>query len=170
MPTGASGGYVLTSDENGNGTWQPAPEPDANTKSLSIIGGAFLPANPNRFFQRSTSLLSRDSDTDYFFYCPVHLPHDATITEIRVCFRDEESSHDITVSLNRTSLTGTAGDKMAEIVSSGDGNVRRTLWDNSVDYPTVNNLSYAYSLKAEWWTGVVATLLEIYYVQILYIE
>ena len=170
LPTGASDGYILTSDAAGNGTWE-SPVNVPETKYLSIIGGAFLPHH-NEHFQRSSSIFGRDMNSIYKFYFPVNLPNGVTITQLRASFKDIDAGEykNITVSLFRNSVANAGVNKMVEIESSGGGNVFRTLWDDTVDYPTVDNLNYTYYLYAYWSVGASALAIEFYHVQIFYTE
>jgi hypothetical protein len=76
---------------------------------------------------------------------PVHLPHGAVVTELRVFFYDNSSS-DMTVSLDLQGMSG-GYSTMARVSSSGaPGYMSET--DTTITSATIDNLAYSYLVYA----------------------
>jgi hypothetical protein len=77
---------------------------------------------------------------------PVHLPHGAEVIELKVFFNDNSGS-DMSVSLDRLSLTGGVYFLMASVSSAGvSGYGSRT--DTSISEAIINNTAYGYLIYA----------------------
>jgi hypothetical protein len=121
----------------GDITWQ------AETSYVSIPAAAFTPyimpgtewvmdADGRWFYTTSSSF-------EYYF-APVQLPHNATITKVTFYWYDVHSAIDLT--LLRAPMAGTSVEPMAFLSSesSGYGSDEQT----SILYPTINNAQYIY--------------------------
>ncbi len=76
---------------------------------------------------------------------PVHLPHGAVVTAMRIYFYDA-SSADMTVYLDAESLAG-GFVQMAAVTSLGTGGYYNTT-DSSISSATINNAAYSYLIYA----------------------
>ena len=89
---------------------------------------------------------SSGNGVDRTLYAPVNLPHGAVVTGLYAHVEDA-SNTDLTVSLVRRGVDGSAGATMASTVSSGNVAGTRVFSDTVVSSSTIDNNTYAYSAK-----------------------
>ncbi len=125
------------------------------TRWLTLSAADFVPTNPNlsgvvQNGNGFTLLGFSPPPSLEINYAPVHLPHGAVVTAVRLVGRDNQFGN-MTVRLIRSRLTtpSNTGDYlMAEIntISLDEGNVDETV--TGISYATVDNRDYAYAVRA----------------------
>jgi hypothetical protein len=146
MPTDAGKGYILTSDDDGVGTWQ-----GPKTRYVSIPSVAFLPKwSSNTNYHRGTWLYGTENNRSYECVCPVLLPDGALVTQLYIEVDDSETNHDIIVVL-RGYQKGT----LAELETSGESSFVQNYSTNVISNPLIDNINSYYWLELEWTTGDV---------------
>lgn len=113
---------------------------------LSIGGADFLPDEVNYYTITPYSAYLNSLGSN--LYAPVHLPHGAVVTEMKVVFFDYQDPTNLTVYLMRIDENSGISTNMAQIASSGYSSARQTLSDNTITDPVVDNTTYLYSIRA----------------------
>jgi len=151
--TSSPDGYGVYSEGNahveGNLTWK------AKTSYVAVATSAFIPEGLNdtghvKYDNEGFYLKNEDNDWQWFT-APVQLPHGATVTELRVGWRDG-SNETAVLKLMRRSMSHVAQWPvlMAEVESVGSlGSIREViLSDDTINYALVDNYNYTYYLEA----------------------
>ncbi len=150
---GAAAGNVLTSDADGNATWNAltrnevysigsaAFQPEASSYPLIRASGAggvyFLPAPPSATF----------------ILAPVTLPQGASVTQITMYFRDNVAGN-LALDFLAEDLTFGSFNILASATTSGASTNWRSIVLTPVAPITINNNTLAYYVKAYGtWTG-----------------
>lgn len=77
---------------------------------------------------------------------PVYLPHGASVTKVTFYWADSHTTNDGFLEFRRYS-PGSTSDVMAVAYTAGYGGTHESSFDNSIDYPTFDNSTFAYYLK-----------------------
>ena len=125
----------------------------AQTRYLAVHGSAFRQANPTAggaiFDQRGVRSTIGSGGQD--FWAPVNLPNGANVTEVRIAFIDNilNQSAFISVGYGRSDFQGGTLE-LATVDSSlfNNSTVAREWATNIIDYPTVDNATHSYWLRA----------------------
>ena len=125
----------------------------AQTRYLAVHGSAFRHANPTAggaiFDQRGVRSTIGSGGQD--FWAPVNLPNGANVTEVRIAFIDNilNQSAFISVGYGRSDFQGGTLE-LATVDSSlfNNSTVAREWATNIIDYPTVDNATHSYWLRA----------------------
>lgn len=125
----------------------------AQTRYLAVHGSAFRQANPTAggaiFDQRGVRSTIGSGGQD--FWAPVNLPNGANVTEVRIAFIDNilNQSAFISVGYGRSDFQGGTLE-LATVDSSlfNNSTVAREWSTNVIDYPTVDNATHSYWLRA----------------------
>jgi hypothetical protein len=125
----------------------------AQTRYLAVHGSAFRQANPTAggaiFDQRGVRSTIGSGGQD--FWAPVNLPNGANVTEVRIAFIDNilNQSAFISVGYGRSDFQGGTLE-LATVDSSlfNNSTVAREWSTNIIDYPTVDNATHSYWLRA----------------------
>lgn len=148
----SSAGYGLYSDGNahveGNLTWK------AVTSYVAVPVSAFVPVMWNDIgvveYDNTGDYLQNQSPESEGYTAPVHLPHGAVVTELRVGYRDG-SEHQATLNFTRRSMVDVTQSPqvLASVNSAGSsGSVIEDVGtDGTVDFATIDNanhVSYLY--------------------------
>ncbi|MBX3724907.1 MAG: hypothetical protein KF823_03215 [Xanthomonadales bacterium] len=97
---------------------------------------------------------------DMVMSAPVHLPHGASVTELRAWVNDSSPDHDVRVNLmRRVHATGVAA-SMAQVGSTGVQAGVVVLSSASISPAVIDNEAHAYYLVAAWTTEATAALAE----------
>jgi hypothetical protein len=123
------------------------------TRYLAVHGSAFRQANPTAggaiFDQRGVRSTIGSGGQD--FWAPVNLPNGANVTEVRIAFIDNilNQSAFISVGYGRSDFQGGTLE-LATVDSSlfNNSTVAREWSTNVIDYPTVDNATHSYWLRA----------------------
>jgi len=146
--TNASGGYagIFNGDVLVNGTLSTTPK----TRYWTVRGTDFIPFSNTNTYSKSTNwgLFSATG----LYTAPLHLPHGAVITRFRVNYYDDDAADNFTVDLQRMDkLGGLVG--MAHLVTSGSSTSWRTMETTTINFSTIDNLTYAYGLIVDSLNG-----------------
>jgi len=145
-------GYGIYSDGNayvkGKLFW------DARTSYVSVSTAAFIPELGNDGghveYDNYGYYLQNEASSAEWFVAPVQLPHGATVTELRVGWRDGSNTQS-TVYLRRRSMIDVTGtfETMAQVASVGSlGGDQEGVWsDDTIDNAAVDNEHYTYYLE-----------------------
>jgi hypothetical protein len=148
----SSNGYGIYSEGdahiNGNLTWV------TRTSYIAVSTAAFIPELLNDSghveYDNEGYYLENQSSSSEWFIAPVQLPHGATVTELRVGWRDGSNTQ-ATVYLRRRSMIDItlATEAMASVASVGtSGGTQEGVWsDDTIDNAAVNNENYTYYLE-----------------------
>ena len=125
----------------------------AQTRYLAVHGSAFRQAKPTAggaiFDQRGVRSTIGSGGQD--FWAPVNLPNGANVTEVRIAFIDNilNQSAFISVGYGRSDFQGGTLE-LATVDSSlfNNSTVAREWATNIIDYPTVDNATHSYWLRA----------------------
>ncbi len=125
----------------------------AQTRYLAVHGSAFRQANPTAggaiFDQRGVRSTIGSGGQD--FWAPVNLPNGANVTEVRIAFIDNilNQSAFISVGYGRSDFQGGTLE-LATVDSSlfNNSTLAREWSTNIIDYPTVDNATHSYWLRA----------------------
>ncbi len=144
-PSGESYGLYSDGDAHVDGllTWRPV------TGYLSIPAAAFVPAdNYNSKTLNSGSFIRPNGSLPENIYAPVHLPHNAVITEMTAHWRDTYSGGDGTITLYRSTFAGNLA-PVAQVSTSGSGGDGSSS-DSNIDaaYARVDNSGFMYYVNA----------------------
>jgi hypothetical protein len=123
------------------------------TRYLAVHGSAFRQANPTAggaiFDQRGVRSTIGSGGQD--FWAPVNLPNGANVTEVRIAFIDNilNQSAFISVGYGRSDFQGGTLE-LATVDSSlfNNSTVAREWATTVIDYPTVDNATHSYWLRA----------------------
>jgi hypothetical protein len=123
------------------------------TRHLTVHGSAFRQANPTAggaiFDQRGVRSTIGSGGQD--FWAPVNLPNGANVTEVRIAFIDNilNQSAFISVGYGRSDFQGGTLE-LATVDSSlfNNSTLAREWSTNIIDYPTVDNATHSYWLRA----------------------
>lgn len=132
----------------GSITIQPA------TRVLSIPMMAFYPFNASDLNSAVTVgdvsvSYTTGTGADRSVYAPVYLPHGAVVTALHAHIEDA-SNTDLTVTLFRRGVDGSAGSTMASAVSSGNVAGTRVFSDTVIGGATVDNNTFAYTVRVDF--------------------
>jgi len=121
------------------------------TRYYSIPASAWMPDESTQHFWRSSNEAHSRTPGPTYWFIPVNLPHGAVVTEFKAWVWDEYGVYDIYVNLFRTTHVGST-QGMASIESSGSIGDWVAHNDTSIDYATINNEDYWYSVGGSTWT------------------
>jgi hypothetical protein len=80
---------------------------------------------------------------------PLHLPHGAVITQFRVVVLDNDAAQNASLTLHRNNQTTGAVENLQTLLTTGASAAAQTLTGSALTH-TVDNETYAYSIKSEW--------------------
>ena len=112
------------------------------TGYISIDASAFHPGYTTDVAYAGGVLRNMDTKTVYFF-ASVQLPQGATVTNITGYWYDSDSSNNLVCRLSQGSMGVVY--KMAEVSSTGSDGYGSDL-ETTIDYATVDNSQYSYTL------------------------
>jgi hypothetical protein len=165
---GPASDSLLVVKENGNvgvGAANPAEKLEVNgnlkvtgsvkipstTRYYSVAGGVFTPMDQSMSYTKGTELLyGITGSQSYVFFAPVNLPHGATVTDFSATVYDNDSGQDIVVELYSFNI-------YFKCESSGASSTNATLTPTISVPSMVDNLNYAYVVRATWTTSTVYT-------------
>lgn len=144
--TNSPDGYAIYANGNshveGDLTWKPV------TSYLSIPAVAMQPNDETMDWDFSTNGEALYSnDVNQYFVAPVSLPHNATVTEIKIWWLDG-SLNDATLSLRRInpSNPGMAWSDMVVVFSEGASGVISESSETAISNSVIDNSQYSYLL------------------------
>ena len=156
-------GRIIIADNGGNvgiGTSDPSAKLHIEgsikwspiTSFISIDASEFQAGNSAFAYEYINGGLDlRPGAVSFFFLAPVSLPHEATIVEASLVYRDNHASSDLTFSLYRRALTGT--ECLPELLSSATPVINSNDCQISQFTPTSNltidNESYSYFIQID---------------------
>jgi hypothetical protein len=102
-----------------------------------------------------------------FATAPVHLPDNATVTEVTVFFYDNDGDHDahIMATLDRRVTTSPDDEEMVMVYllsTSGTSTSVQSHSNNEIDDAVINNSFYQYKLWVRWSPGALSEDLRFY--------
>jgi len=116
------------------------------THYFTVGGEAFVPGSDVAYFNSYGNGGAYISSGGGALVAPVHLPHGAEVTELKVFFNDNSVS-DMTVNLQRLRMAIGGYNNLATVGSSGiSGYGNRT--DTTISSATIDNTLYGYTLYA----------------------
>ena len=121
------------------------------TRYYSIPASAWYPdSSYTTYFSSGSETYTPSTLPTTYWYAPVHLPHGAEVTELKVRIYDIDITEYVDVALWR-GFGGTSY-SMGSVISTGSSGWNAYV-DNSIDYATIDNQHYVYFLKAGMRTG-----------------
>ena len=115
----------------------------SQTRYWSITGAEFIQNDETDEYEKSIGALYSTTNT---FTAPVHLPHGAKVTKIKVYFWDNvDLDNNLTVRLYRNNMK-MHEELMAKVTTEGANDSWRVGEDSSILYATIDNSQYAYRL------------------------
>ena len=144
-PSGVSYGIYSNGDAHVEGllTWK------AITSYLSIPAAAFVPAdNYNSRTLNSGAFIRPNGSLSENVYAAVYLPHNARITKMTAHWKDNDPNNDGTITLYRSTSTGSSA-QIAQVSTSGSsGNGSSTDSNVNASYAQVDNANFLYYVNA----------------------
>jgi hypothetical protein len=138
--------YVGGNLELAGGTTSKVTYATARTHYYSVGGEGFVPWNNLLAYELNAGFGGASVTTSGNLVAAVHLPHGATITNLKVYF-DGVTGKSMGATLQRLSLAGSSYDNLASVNSGGaSGFVNYST--SSIVYATVDNVNYSYNIKA----------------------
>jgi hypothetical protein len=138
------------------------------TRTLSIPAYAFAAgASTMPYVADTQGLACTTSGVQFRAIAPVNLPDGANITAVTF-YAVDNTTKDITFTLNRRALTTGTASPIGSVVSSGAGTSIRTFTPASLADTLVDNANYAYTLDVQWDTTPTTSDLRLSAVRIQY--
>lgn len=106
--------------------------------------------NDDGYYNWGTSLLTYSSGSAQFL-APVYLPNNAVITSMGSFWMDV-STENATILMLRTELASGNNNEMAQSETYWSSSNRVGIYDNTIDYPQIDNQNYYYIIKI-WLTS-----------------
>ena len=149
------GNFNATGDANVDGALSAGSitiQPAARVMSIPMM--AFYPfdgtgVNTQVTVDDVSVTYTSGAGTDKSVYAPVYLPHGAVVTALHAHIEDA-SNTDLTVTLVRRGVDGSAGSTMASAVSSGNVAGTRVFSDTVIGSATIDNNTFAYTVRVDF--------------------
>ena len=110
----------------------------------SLHAAAFRPYASNMSWGFFDDELYNPGGTDADLQAEVSLPNGATVVKFVVYYWDDCGSRDMSVRLERSAVSSNDKQPLAEVATSGNEFAYRYVEDSAIDWPVVDQQSYAY--------------------------
>jgi len=148
--------YVIKRSNNGNVDFM-IDKSTGNIKAIAdlTVGGSITMETTTRYYSINAADFMTDKDeanvtitdgeiqgnySNFIYICPIHLPHGAIVTEVRI-YSENRGSYTPSWYMTASNRSNSTGLTMA----SGDIGFQQVA-DTTISNATINNLSYSYSI------------------------